>query len=153
MTPSVDITVSNLNGNSKHFLNNSHTGGSFKIKVIIHRNEGVSGVTEYDGNKKLVDVLDYIIRNMIPVNVHTSAIDIDNRGLYIITSNPSRKQTYKDYTVWDLTFTSYTPLNLFKYVNDNTAILNAIKKFKKKSTKSASTNKSKLSKCNYKKLK
>lgn len=184
MSPAVNIKVSNLNGDAKHFTNSSHKGGTFKIEVLIHRKDTLKGRYHHeytapslkniinktgksiknnpyivDLNKKIVidytkdlpitTVLDYIIRNMTPVLVTTSAIDIPN-GTYIITSNSSRKQTYKDTTIWELEFTTYSALNLYKYKNNNSAILKAIKKMKGSGN---STNKKKLKKCNYKTLK
>lgn len=182
MKPDIDIKVSNLSGGSKHFLNNSHQGGTFKIDVLIHRNDVVQGryynvmtisknvinktgtslvnnpyyignqpiITDYTENIPVTKLLDSLIRNMTPVLVTTSAIDIPN-GQYIITENSSRKQTYSDTTEWELEFTTYSPLNLYKYKNNNSAIQKALNKMKNKG--SSATNKKKLKKCNYKKLK
>lgn len=146
-SPNLNINVTDLSKGYKHFYNSGSIGITFKINIIIHKDERV-------GDKLLIDLLDGYIRSMTPLLVHTDAIDIPNTNndAYIIVDNNSRKQSYLNYTEWELKFMTYTPLSVFKYANNNQGVLKAINKAKKKSTKSSSTNNSKLAKCNYKVL-
>jgi hypothetical protein len=92
--------------------------------------------------------------------VTTRAADIPN-GTYLITANPSRKQNYENYTVWELEFTKYVGNVVVGVTWDNTYANKAITTYKKK--KSAAANKSKakqastssntLSKCNVSEMK
>lgn len=132
--PDFNVNITELNRSSdgtkyKHFFNNGYGGLTFKCQVILKR-------SKYRDVKGSVEYLHEWFINSIPLIVATDAIDIphgiDNTlwdaGLFIITKNDKRKQTSENYTVWDLEFTSYTPLNLWRYKNDNTAVLNALKK-------------------------
>ena len=157
----------------KHFLNNSDYGITFKCDVIIGKNEVWHSdswgrylmmrsaaykkqlkkgavVDNHRDEFKVINILKNWIKNMFPLKVVTEAIDVPN-GLYIITGNPSRKQVYADYTIWSLEFTTFNPLNLAVYKNNNTAIKKALAK--KKSSKSKSSNKSKFKKCKLSSLK
>lgn len=179
--PDMDISITKLNkkGNSRfnHFFSNGYGGITFKVTVLIKyfvKREGKSktyqkdtliDVVKYKGkgedynleltdmwnNKPVLEVLHDWYSNMTPLSVVTDAIDIPD-GEYIITKNPSRKQHYKTSTEWELEFTTYTPLTLFKYRNDNSRVLKALKKNKAKKN-SSKKNKNSLSKCNYKSLK
>lgn len=141
VVPDMDISVTKLNktGNSRfnHFFSNGYGGITFKITILLK-------VTDVWNNEKVIDVLKQWYENMTPLSIVTDAINIPD-GEYIITKNPSRKQHYKTSTEWELEFTTYTPLTLFKFKNDNSNVLNALKKNK-------SSKKNALSKCNYKTL-
>ena len=152
--PSLAINVSDLANGFKHFINNGSKGVTFKVSVIFHRDDEFNGIKDTASESfKVVEALDKWIRDMTIILVQTKAINIPN-GQYIITSNSSRKQTYNEYTVWDLEFTTYTPLNVVKYANDNSAVKKAIAKAKKANKKKPKNpNKAKLKKCNYKTLK
>ena len=157
--PDVNITVTDLNKDSsknllyKHFFNQGYGGITFKIEIIIHKTERHGG--ELGPYKK--DVLSNIIANMTPVMVITDAIDIPD-GAYIIKDNSSRKQDFKEYTVWNLEFMTYNALKSVKYANDNKEIQKALKNYQKAKKKAAAKAKasainSKLSKCKLKDLK
>ena len=178
VTPNININVTNLNMANriqyKHFLNQSDYGITFKCEVIINKNEMwhsdswgrflMMSSKEYnkqmkevhavvDNHKtdfKVINVLKSWIRNMYPVKVVTKAIDVPN-GTYIITGNSSRKQVYENYTIWTLEFTTFNPLNLAVYKNNNTAIKKALAK--KKNSKSKAANKAKFKKCKLSSLK
>ena len=137
--PDLDITVTRLNNGYKHFFNPGSMGGKFKIDVVFYKSES-----------KVMEQLDNIIRNMIPVKVNTEATDIPN-GSYIITDNGSRKQSFKNTTRWELEFTTFVALNVVKYKNDNAAILKALKLAARNGTKTPVE--AKLAKCDYKTLK
>lgn len=172
-TPDIDIKVTNLSKGQKHLLNLSGDGDKFKINVIIKNDDtitGAKGITEYYYRGELlryahsvqkfrvIDVLDYWIRNMTVLMVHTRAVDIPD-GEYIITENSNRKQTFEDYTIWELEFTKYTGVYMLKYNFDNTKANKAISDYnaskkkttsttKKETVKKAETTASKLKKCN-----
>ena len=169
VTPDVNITVTDLNKGDtnfiyKRFYNQGYGGISFKIEVILKKGEKWTSkyYKKYMGKDTdtftIISVLREIIESMTPVKVVTDAMDIPN-GNYIITKNSTRKQSSEGYTVWDLEFTSYTPLVEVVYSNDNTMVKNAISKAKAKqsnvtvasktsSSKGKSSKVSKLSKCN-----
>lgn len=168
-TPDFHINVTNLNKKNdgklfKDFYNGGYGGIGFKIDVIIGKDERWNGYLynnakmDWDVKNPLVtEILHSWIKNIVPLYVVTDAIDIPN-GNYIITENSSRKQDYHDYTVWNLEFTEYNALNLASYKNNNSTVQKAIKRTvnaqkKKKTTKSASANNSKLGKCNLNTLK
>ena len=167
VNPDININVTDMISDKKdtiykNFYNQGNGGITFSIQVILEKSQSQSNVyatTEYYPNDmKVLNWLDYYIRNMKPVYVVTDAIDIKN-GTYIITDNSSRVQTFKDYTVWDLEFTTFTGLNTVKFNGVNNAIKKVIKKSKKKTTAkkktktSTTTKKSKLSKCKVSQLK
>ena len=144
----INITDLNKSGNTlyKQFFNNGYGGITFKATIIIKK--------EDKWNNKLVkDVLHNWFINMSPIAVVTDALDVPD-GQYIISKNPTRKQTFIDSTVWELEFTTYTPLRLYKYKNDNSAVLKALKKAKQaqKSKSKKRTVNVNLSKCDYKVL-
>lgn len=183
VTPNININVTDLNKSSdghtlyKHFLNQSDYGITFKCDVIIGKDDwwysdawgefrlvkskeykesmkkygAASG--NHDTEFKVLNVLRVWVKNMYPVKVVSKAIDVPN-GVYIITKNPTRKQEYENYTTWTLEFTTYDPLNLAVYKNNNTAIKKAIanqKKAKQKSSANATFKKCKLSTLKYSK--
>lgn len=144
--PDMDISVTKLNkvGNSRfnHFFSNGYGGITFKVTALLK-------TSDVWNNESISNILQQWYENMTPLSIVTDAIDIPDDE-YIITKNPSRKQHYKTSTEWELEFTTYTPLILFKYKNDNSRVLNALKKNKAK--KKSSKKKNALSKCNYKTL-
>lgn len=154
--PLIDINVTDLNKNNtdntlyKQFHINGDGGILFKIEIIIKHDETWN-------NKKVVTWLHEWYSTMTEIYVDTDAIDIPV-GNYIITKNPKRKQTFEKTTEWSLEFTTYNPLTIIKYKNDNVNIKQALKNFnkaKKKAEKQAKNTKlnSKLSKCKVGNLK
>lgn len=147
--PGMEISITKLNrsGNTalNHFFNPGYTGITFKCTVLIK-------IDDMWNNKRVTDVVHDWFKNMTPLAVVTDAINIPD-GQYIISKNPSRKQHYRNSTEWDLEFTTYTPLILYKYKNDNTNVLKALKKNKAKKKSSTKKKNSALAKCNYKTLK
>lgn len=150
VVPGMEIAITKLNKNGNdalnHFFNSGYTGITFKAVILIKS-------TDMWNNKLVINVLHDWFKNMTPLSVVTDALNIPD-GQYIISKNPSRKQSYTTSTEWELEFTTYTPLTLFKYKNDNTNVLNALKK--NKANKNSSSKKKKntaLAKCNYKTLK
>lgn len=138
--PDMNINITDLNNNGntkqKHFFTNGYGGLAFKCTVLLKRSQAMTG--------PIKQIHEWFI-NQTPLMVATDAIDIphgiDNTewdaGLFIITKNPSRKQSSEHYTRWELEFTSYTPLNLVKWKNDNTAIKKALNKAKNAKEKAA----------------
>lgn len=185
--PNINIKTNELNDGYVQFYDTGSRGEVFNISIIMHKNDTIDGVKgetnitpyweynkentkpftavnsvkkAYTGKVKLIDLLDYIIRGMIPVMIVTDAIDIPNNQLYYITENDSRKQSHREYTKWELTFQTYDPLKLIKYKNNNSNVLSAIKRAKaahkkathkkatsKKTNTSVSTTNRKFSKC------
>lgn len=150
VSPDLRINVNQLSKGYDSFYNTSGKGDTFKISILIKRNDKV-------GDIPLTEYLDSLMRTMTPLLINTDAIDIkdgkDNQ--YIIIKNDSRKQTNTNHTVWDLEFKTYNPVNVFKYENNNAGVQSALAKAKqnknkKKTTKSVKN--AKLRKCNYKTL-
>ena len=170
VTPDINISATDLISDTKgvifkNFYNKGNGGITFQIQVIIQKSQSQSNVyatTEYyPSDMKVLNWLDYYIRNMKPVYVVTDAIDIKN-GTYLITDNSRRVQTFKDYTVWDLEFTTFRGLNSITWSKTTKALTSVVNKYKKSKTKkttkkttvkSKSTKKSKLSKCKITQLK
>ena len=112
VTPRVNINVTDLNKKGsvlyKHFYNNTgHNDITFKVDVIIKRNERwkCALYTMYKGKSindikswAVTTVLKEWIRNSVPLYIVSSAIDIPD-GNYVITGNPTRKQTYNVTTI------------------------------------------------------
>lgn len=168
VTPQIDIGVTDLlsdkkNTVFKNFYNRGYGGITFTIEVIFKKTDNKSSISlqsnYYPKDYRVLNWVDYYIKNMIPVYVVTEAIDIKN-GLYIITDNSRRTQTYKDYTVWSLEFTTFTGLNSVKFTKSTKALSTVIKKYKRSNTKTSSkkktsktAKKSKLAKCKTSQLK
>jgi len=167
VTPDPNVTVTDLNTSKynkkfKNFTNSGDGGITFKISVMIHKDEkynrwlGDSTTGEWIvKDPKVTAILKKFISEMTVLSVKTDAIDVPN-GKYIITKNSSRKQSYDNYTHWELEFTTYRPLKQSKYENNNKIVKNAIsqaqKKAKQQNTnkntgKSQSTTRSQLKKC------
>lgn len=150
VTPLVDIKETSLkhrwkeDARVKYFTNFGNEGIKFKVDVILNVDDeanlytktqrpekysktGYVTVYHYGESAKTIDVLNYVIENTIPVNVVSRAIDIPN-GLYKITKNDSRKQTNDKNTIWSLEFTTYIPIYVDQWKNDNSLVLNAITK-------------------------
>ena len=110
----------------------------------------------------VITLLDYWIKNAEPLYVKTEAIGVSN-GYYIITENSSRKQSYREYTVWTLEFMKYKGLQLSNFKTTTKGIKKAIKKANakkkkakakaKEKAKQTTSYKSQLKKCDYKVLK
>jgi len=148
--PGMEIAITKLNRNGNnamnHFFNTGYTGITFKCSILIKAEDTWN-------NKPVVDVIHDWYKNMTPLSVVTNSMNVPN-GQYIISKNPSRKEHYKNRTEWDLEFTTYVPLVLFKYKNDNSNVLKALKKNKTNAKKKSSKKKNNaLAKCNYKTLK
>ena len=162
--PSDNIKVNSLKKGKdnilyKQFLNMGDGGITFKVSLLIHKND-VWNIRLFDSNKKVVldtpkvtTILKKFYTEMTVLQVTTDFIDIPN-GNYIITRNPSRTQNYENYTVWELEFTTYRAINTVRYANNNSAVKNAIAKSKKaKNTKSSSALSKKLAKCKLSQMK
>jgi hypothetical protein len=153
VTPDLKIIVNDLNEGNKQFLNNGYGGISFKIDVIINKNDMF-------GNTTVLEKLHEWMITMTPLYVVTEAIDIKN-DRYIISKNSDRKQTYRDNTVWSLEFIQFKGINITKFKNDNSYVNKAKKNYAKakkkakvsKKSKANSTNKNKLKKCKLSNLK
>lgn len=159
--PDTHITVTNLNKGGKHFFNTSSYDITFKVDIILKKDErwetghiklknrtNYGTRTEWNGGQ-VRSFLKEFIKQGIPVYVGTEALDIP-KGRYLITSNSSRKQTYKDYSVWTLEFTTYNELKRTTFKDYNRATNLAIRK--RKYLKLASTPPMMLKKCDIKNL-
>ena len=159
-SPDVKVNVTDLNNGQKRFLNVSGDGDSFRVKVLVNKNDTVQGKLEtkeemqygyyhgmygwYGGGTKvsfkqfnLIEALDYWIRNgeTFLVTSDGDAVDIQD-GRYIVTANSSRKQSARGgYSVWDLEFTKYAPLTYGTFKNDNTYVNKAKKAYEKQKSK------------------
>lgn len=172
VTPSENVKVTELKkGNDNklyhHFLNTGDGGITFKIKIIIGRNDKWS-IRLFDKNGKTVldkplvtTILKKFYNEMTVLQITTDFIDVPSEN-YIITKNPSRTQSFQDYTIWELEFTTYRAINTVKYANNNSAVQNAIAKAKKqnakktttkKTTKSSSSKNKKLASCKLSQMK
>lgn len=153
VTPDLKIIVNDLNEGNKQFLNNGYGGISFKIDVIINKNDMFGNIT-------VLEKLHEWMITMTPLYVVTEAIDIKS-DRYIISKNSDRKQTYRDNTVWSLEFIQFKGINITKFKNDNSYVNKAKKNYAKakkkakvsKKSKANSTNKNKLKKCKLSNLK
>jgi hypothetical protein len=188
MTPDVKINVTDLNDGNKTFTNTSGKGDKFKVTVILHQDDEFSDreaywhfkqwdVTKFSDKPEglyketynLMEYLDLWIRESTVLMVTSSdreMVDIPD-GLYVITANPSRKQSSKGgWSFWELEFTKYVPSTFGKFNYTNTYVNKAKKSYenKKKSSSSKKSNKttkakessslnSKLGKCSLKNLK
>ena len=150
VVPDVDISITDLNRNKngtkyKHFFNTGDGGITFKCTVVMSKK------SKYNSEKFTKVLNDWYVKST-PVDVSTDAIDIPN-GTYLITKNGSRTQTSDNYSEWDVEFTTYKELTIWKYANDNTEIKKAINKAKAdKIKKVKNAHQTKLSKCDRKVL-
>ena len=161
VTPLLTTSVTDLNTAKnetqyKHIYNHGYAGIKFTIDVIIHKSDRWDIVKynnytkKYDVNRpSVMSMLSEWSRHLTPLYVVCEAMVIPNDN-YVIIGNPTRKQEFRDYSVWTLEFMTYRSLNIYKWANNNSKVLEAIKKANSKNatTKSASTNSAKLSKCN-----
>ena len=177
-TPDVQIKITDLNSGKKRFINTSGEGDRFKVNVIIHKNATVRGIRTvkkeleygqglyglygwhgggyYYSEKQfnLIEALDTWIKNMTIFTVTTKAVDIPN-GSYLISGNGRRKQTYDDYTIWELEFIRYVGNIVTAVTWNNTYANKAIATYNKQKeakAKQAEADKNKFKKCNYKVL-
>ena len=199
ISPDFKVDITDLNKGYKHFNAKAGHGTSFKISVIIHKNQKIRGIRntrkqvskseiekEYvevtiDGelmvfekenlvnqelttvwhyqNVRLTTLLNWFMRQGIPFMITTDMIGIDMSVPYMITENKSRKQTSKDYTIWELTFTRWDEVFYSSFKKTNKGITNAIKKLKAKKkakakakAKAKTAVRQKLAKCKRKTL-
>lgn len=134
--PDMNITITDMSKNEvnhkyKHFFNSGYGGVSFKCTAIFDKR-----------HKEASIIHEWYIKNT-PLIVGTDAIDFDYakaiNGLFLITKNPSRKQTSENYSKWDLEFTEYKPLTAVQFENNNKAVKKALQTAKQK----------KLSECDF----
>lgn len=182
-SPDINVKVNKWNKDRRQLINDSGSYDTFKIDVIINKNDVVELTKEYtdwswqdeqsefdriiymQGNAtgvyaklgkkiKVLDALDYWSRNAEPVMVVTDAIDVPD-DLYVIINNDSRKQTYNRNTVWTLTFMRYKDWSMGSFKKTNKNVTTALKKYKtvKKKIKTINGYKKKLKKCDYTHLK
>ena len=166
LLPNNQVSVNYLNkgttGESfKQIYNRGSSGISFKVNVVIHQDEiwkeslWNNTTNKWEVYNPLVtEILELFYRKSTILEVTTDFIDIPN-GKYVLTKIGGKKQTDDHYTVWDLEFTSYVPLRVTKYKNDNTRVKKAVKSATAKkvaakttSAKKKTTTASKFSKCN-----
>ena len=126
VSPEVDIKTTDLirstsdNRAYKHFLNKGDGGISFKVTVVIHEDDRWH-ITVKDEigqrilkNPRVTEVLARIYGEMLICSIQTDAIDVPN-GLYILSKNGKRTQTSDRYTLWELEFTTFYPLQSYRY--------------------------------------
>ena len=141
-----------------------------KIKGHSHREVAKKNITNVNvsksnlenlttkGNKVTLDhyqnftvraLLNYYMRKGVPFYVKSGILGVNKSDLYLITANPSRKQEFLDYVVWELTFTKYDKVKYAKFSKTTKGIKSALSKGKKKKQgKSAKTKeREKLRKC------
>ena len=151
-SPNFQLKTTELSNGESTFNNLLRKDDSFKIKVIINEKDEWNSNVVSKGNitqGKVIEVLDYWMRHTIPVYVVTEAIDIPD-GEYLIKGNPSRKQEYRKYTVWDLEFIRYYGNNKINWNFQNKISNKAItdyKKAKQKQAKQMAVYTAKLKKC------
>lgn len=173
VSPDIDIVVNDLASGRKHFQNNTGDGDRFKIDCVfvdtaeigvrVPTGESIGSGWEYE-YYSIKEMVDYWIRNLIPLNVVTDAVDVPD-GLYVIIGNSSRKQSHKGASIWELEFMKYDEINTTTFVSTSTGVTKAIAKYekakkkkaaaKKKTTtaKSKTSAKDKLKKCKLSNLK
>ena len=145
---------------------------AFNDALLLEAKTVISGGTDYTFEKlgeddfsdriarnfrnfRLTTVLNYFMRTLTPFMITSDMIGINQSVPYIITKNSSRKQSYHDYTIWELEFTRYDKLTYSNFTKQNTGIKNALKKAKQKNKKVSAKTKErlKLRKCKWKTLK
>lgn len=172
MSPDVNVKVTSLNNGYKHFQNNSGQGDSFRVKVIVNKDDTVQGEkdvknpdeiwyffgeawrfdmgsTHYSTKISVNEALDYWIKEGVYFFVTSDnrrAVDIPD-GLYLVTGNQSRKQSYDaGFSVWDLEFTRYVQATFGKFNNDNAMVTKAKKTYSNNKKSSSKTTKKTTSK-------
>ena len=103
----------------------------------------------------LIVILDYWIKKGIPFYVHTNAVGINKKDLYLITENKKRTQHSRgDWVEWDLTFTRYKEITKLTFNKNTTTMTKAMKKGKPLSAAAKARQKARqeLAKCDRKKL-
>lgn len=115
-------------------------------------------IIDYHDNLPLITLLNYWIKGGFIFNVVTEAMDVPN-GLYVITSNPSRVQDHKNYTIWELEFTKWTGNTAVDWNFSNVRVNKAKKTYNQKKkaaakskAKQSTSVKTKLKKCDPKKI-
>lgn len=152
-TPDVKIKVNDLNKGKKQFLNLSGTGDKFKINVMVHNKEIWDSHVWVNGKRKrgyVRSVLNKWIRNMTPLwVVSDGAVDIKS-GPYIITANPSRKQSARGgYSEWELEFTKYYPVKTVGFLKENKNAKKAVASYNKAKKNAKKTKVNKAHSLNY----
>ncbi len=155
-SPNVKIKTTELSNGQSVFKGMKRTDDSFKIKIIINRVynydtrefEDVSWLGGSDVTTKtsgtVAQMLDYWIRNALPVYVVTEAMDVPD-GEYLIVDNPSRNQEYLNSTVWELEFKKYAGNNRLKWNFQNNVSDKALKQYEKaKAAKAKAAKKSQV---------
>ena len=133
--------VNRFKGKDSHWIMNNmslkeldayfkeHSTGYVKTSMTLHK------------SIKVIEMLDYWIRNGTHLMVVSKLIDVPD-AYYIITDNKKRTQDYWDYTIWELTFTKKVIAKWSKYKNNNAGVKQALKaweKSKKKNKEKADT--------------
>ena len=124
-----EINVTDLNSDSadvkfKHFHTNGDGGLTFKVDVAVNPSE-MWGYTEedsvfiYNGVEyptftNVDKWLDWFYVNMVPLYVVSDAVDVPN-GVYLITKNKSRQQSYRGFSIWGLELSTFNPITLYKW--------------------------------------
>lgn len=185
VSPDVNIQVNDLASGDKHFQNNSGKGDIFKVDVLIKStdrmnvdktikegstiknvdigSETLANITwstenTYYDNIPIGEMLNYWIKNMIPLNVVTRAIDVPN-GLYIVKDNSSRKQSHEKSSIWNLEFIKFEQFTYTAFSKTVSGVTTALKNYekakakaKKKQAQAKLTTAQKLKKCGNSKL-
>ena len=153
--PDMNITITDMSKNSqnwrfKHFFSNGYGGVSFKCTAIFDKRATMNGV-HYSKNQNedypVASLIHEWYLNQEPLLVATDAMDLVFKndyaqvvnGLFLITKNPTRKQTSENYSRWELEFTEYEPLTVVQFKNSNAAVKKALQTAKQK----------KLSECDF----
>ena len=105
-------------------------------------------------NARVTNALDYWIRKGVPFYIHTSAVGISKKNLWLVTEQKKRTQTYDDgYVFWEVTFTRYHEITAQKF-NKITKVMEKAFKDAKTSQKTKDRQKARqeLAKCDRKKL-
>lgn len=167
VSPDVHLTATGLNNGAKYFHNNSGDADSFTVSCLFNADEIMKTTRTFEGNSwgyvidgddgayidqvidkgkyyvfakdvRVIDLLDYYIKNAEPFFVVTRAVGIPENQLWLVTENKSRKQHFESgWVEWSLTFTRYLEYNYASFKNTNKAVTKALKKYKKNKAKKA----------------
>ena len=154
---STDLNTNTVNTKYKNFHNTGDGGITFKVDVIIRKDEtwGYGVVSNADYIKKGMKAKANSLKtswlktwyiNMRPLYVVSDAIDVPN-GTYLITSNPKRLQSLDNHTVWTLEFTSFKPLELHTWSVDPSVKTETKTSTSTPTTKSSTSTNQKLKDC------